>query len=509
MDTNQIKTLASVIGINEDKVFIKDNAVEHGHPVSACLRDFAETCIMRQCKNQRILDVGGSILRHTTRAQSKIHCCHSSSPHWKQKLDSWKARLPRGRKVTEECKSRGWVTYCLQGAENCEFKPDVIVSSDSLYYLTEEDYLKRAKSVAYAIFHNYPKAGTYLGGEHVVKFLPDAQVEVRIAGATEVYVHKQPKVTNHLIHVGGTIWKAEKIAKFGHYYVMKYNKQVNEKPRTAVSRTTEPQRDYTARTSDIIIPIPTNVVDDIRVPGQKTGAPPHPISDNDIQEWKMTGDWETTVQVLRPIASLLASHVTPYSIKDPSLIKNLYAKYDQLAKQYNIGDEIYAGMKPATVRVGLLTGIVNDLSIPRRFYHSWWNKAIYKVCSKVSRLVTGQALFEPDVDVATLMKQYEDREFDDYTLRRITLGVYGKDPFQEGALQTTPVTPPIGDWWTKYIVGLCVILGVITVFLLSQYFPILPPRRGGNAPWHNRFLYFWRPGELEDAIGLQSATTTK
>lgn len=499
--------LAKCIGIREAKVFVKEHAIVHGHPVSACLRDIAETCVMRLCGNKRLLDVGGSILRHANRKQKKVHCCHSNSEHWKPKLDGWLSKLKDGQKVTKECKAREWVTYCTNGVASCSYKPDVVVSSDSLYYMTEAEYLSSAVDLAYAIVHHYPASGKYLNEEQEVTVDRDL-VQVKISGAAETYNHKQVNVTNHQVAVGSKLWKVERVAKFKHYYVMKYVLQDAVVLKTSKVRRASPKNISTKRASEPSTILTKDVSDDKRVPGQKTGAPPQSIKDSDNQEWTLIGDWPTKVHVLQPILSILASYVTPFNIGDPNLIKTLYTKYDQIARQYNIDPLIYAGMKNASVRIGYYQGVVNDLAMPRRFYNGWWSKAFHKVCSRLSSWVSGQALFDPEVDIATIMEQNANRVLDDGAFRRVMMNVYGVDPFHLGVLQETVATPYAWTRSTMLIVGICIMIGLLAVILLYPFTPTQHIRKGGNAS-PNWLFNNWTRGEWDEAIRHKNASTMR
>lgn len=445
---SQRKTLAALMGIPEKEINIVKRPQEHGHPVSACLRDLAETAVMARHRGVKVLDVGGSVLRHAVRGEKFVHCCHSGSEHWVEKMKSWLGRLPPGVKVEEKCASRKYVTYCFKGVEGCHFTSDVSISVDSLYYFDEESMLKRTSGkTAYSIFHHYPKTGTYLGGEHNVTVGADGLVEVKISGATEVYKHKQPELENKEIKVGSRIWSKRKIHSYDNYYVFVYevtsgkskpsapqsNKERKGGKKQEQSKTEKPNR-------------PERNCKDLRIPGQITASPSYPVNDGDIRVWVFKTTYESKCLVLEPLAQILSTEVNTESIKNKDLLRKLYNRYEDLARQFNLIPQQYAAMKKPSVVVAVVLGLINDLAIPRNYYPSLVSRLYNRWCVNALYWLAGRDIFDLEYDTELLRKAVYERNLDMDLLDRVVCNVYGVSSFQIGVQEMTATAPHALDW---------------------------------------------------------------
>lgn len=476
LSEEQKQELGKLLGLKPEAVH--SGGKRHGHPISACIRDVAETMVMRQLRGKKVLDAGGSVLRHHTRNAQSVHCCHSGQPEWRKKMQDWLLKIKDKKGVKKDleqiCRPRNEVTYCYHGIKNCGFKAEAGMCTDAAYYFDDEtDFLdKISGNLAYIIGHYYPQAGKYLLGEHNVVLLSDNRVRVKIRGAEEVYTHKQLNISPRERVAGNKIWEIAVKIKFGDYYVLEckardllQGKSVKlPQKREALSKPPDPVR-LTNQGSGTM---------DLRVPGQRTAAPPHEIKSGDIREWEFKGDYTRRQLVLEPVCHTLATEINPTSLRsEGKLTTIMYKRYEDLARQYNLTPEQYSIYKKSSITVAYVLGLATDLSVPRRYYNSTLQKWIHRGIINPLRRLTFQDCFDPDEATLKLGQMVTERKIDLLLLDKILYGFYGISSFQAGVQEeaatvpwntTLPSTPTVLSMLT-----LMTMIGVVMSFHLPHW----------------------------------------
>lgn len=215
----KVKAIADFypITLAEYKTPAKDN----GHPYCAAMRALAEAWSVNaliaelrnlECKETTILDVGGSINRHSKMGRDYIWCC---VPNHDDRDIYRKSYVRKGR-------------FCEHDWETCNcVKPVASMSVHSLYYIKPETMFLKLMSqehpIHYAVVHYYPEEkGTMMMGEmQYVK--SGGKIRVKADGNLREYVHDDcswMEKGSCQYEDGCLVW--ENVRRFGDSHVVRF-----------------------------------------------------------------------------------------------------------------------------------------------------------------------------------------------------------------------------------------------------------------------------------------------
>lgn len=365
-----VETLATLLELKPEEIGFTPNAVPHTHPISAALRDIGETMVCKIIGNKRIMDVGGSFMRHRIRKRKHVHCCLlASRPSWQEQIDVWLGTLAKQHIIMEkQCSSTDTVTYCDGGIAHCKFQADVMMAVDSIYYVGEH----RICSIAagrdvYALYHYYPVTGSYCGGEHEA-VVTNNNVSVMINGNAQAYTHQQidPKAFNPaLVKIG---YEKKILRSWGNFHAVKYYQRPNHPTdNVKASRTRKPwaldvgkvQSALAIQPSLAQAVVPEEA--DVRPPGLRSSGKPYNLTNADFVDFKIIrGDQEYNVVVILPVVHVLASYILG-KIRTNELVADMTRKFDEIARQYNITSDTYLNNKLSSIEVANYFNAANEI----------------------------------------------------------------------------------------------------------------------------------------------------
>lgn len=215
-----------------------DQPTRHRHPVPAAARGLVDAVCADILRGKRVLDVGGSPVRHAHAMRSGIHCCTPEvSPGDTGRVLKWSLEANRGGiRIRNACECGSGVTWCSNKAEDCQCDYNAVMSLDSIYYLGEDHFawLMRKADIGLVAYHRPEyQYDDYMACARVRAFHPHdtdngrVMIEMSVPGNPRPYRHpfiniSSNRVFPYLMRNGRALTRTV-LATLDDYHIIAYS----------------------------------------------------------------------------------------------------------------------------------------------------------------------------------------------------------------------------------------------------------------------------------------------